>query len=79
MTSKLARERNLDVYTFPEHAAAARTRFVFDVRSQGREVFVYDEEFHTGGFTFLFLCVAVGPRPQHGQTAKTVREFIQAQ
>jgi hypothetical protein len=79
MTSELARKRNLDVYTFPKSANLGRYLFAESRRVRGYEVYLYDEENTYGELTFTSLCVALGPRPDAGGTAravKAVRDFV---
>jgi hypothetical protein len=75
MTTELAKQRNLSVYTFSRHSEGTRAAFAAGRRAQGLEVFVYDEPFQAAGLTFKFLCVAVGPRRNAGETARTVKKF----
>ena len=75
MTTELAKQRNLSVSTFPDSAPGQRALFAASRRAQGLEVFVYDEPFQAAGLTFKFLCVAVGPRKNAGETARTVKRL----
>ena len=72
MTLAEAKLLNLDVYMFHRESKGLQTTVANTVRMAGREAHEFTDHI---GETEL-LCVAVGKRKNHGQTAKTVREFI---
>ena len=53
MTTELAKQRNLSVYTFPARTPGSRTAFAAAKRAQGLKVFEYDEPFQAAGLVVL--------------------------
>ena len=67
-----AKLRNLDVYMFAATAPGLQAAIANNARLAHREVYEFTDQIGTT----TVLCVAVGKRPNHGQTARTVKSFI---
>lgn len=73
MTLAEAKQLNLDVYIFHRESEGLQTTVANTACMAGRDTYKFTDKI---GETEV-LCVAVGKRKNHGQTARTVRQFIQ--
>lgn len=69
MTFDRAHKLHLDVFSFAHNARASRTAYAAGTRAQGRETTEF-EEIVAG---FKLLCLAVGPRPDSGNIARSMK------